>query len=49
MDDYNELIQQRFKKLAEISGRPVLYNVIQPRDNMPHVHRMLIGWIDKVT
>ncbi len=35
-----------YEKLAEISGRPVLYNVIQPRDNLPHVHRMLIGWID---
>jgi N-acyl-D-amino-acid deacylase len=37
---------QHFEKLAEISGRPVLYNVIQPRDDMPLVHRTVIAWIE---
>jgi N-acyl-D-aspartate/D-glutamate deacylase len=37
---------KHFEELAEISGRPVLYNVVQPRDSMPQVHRMVTQWID---
>jgi N-acyl-D-amino-acid deacylase len=37
---------QEFEKLAEISGRPVIYNVVQPRDDHAFVHRMTIGWLD---
>ncbi len=37
---------QQYEKLAEISGRPILYNVVQPRDSLPFVHRMLIEWLD---
>jgi N-acyl-D-amino-acid deacylase len=37
---------QQFEKLAEISGRPVIYNVVQPRDDHAFVHRMTIGWLD---
>ncbi|MGO9449858.1 MAG: N-acyl-D-amino-acid deacylase family protein [Candidatus Binataceae bacterium] len=37
---------QHYEKLAEVSGRPILYNVVQPRDSLPFVHRSLISWID---
>ncbi len=37
---------QHFEKLAELSGRPVLYNVVQPRDNLPFVHRGTIAWLE---
>ncbi|HXW85274.1 MAG TPA: amidohydrolase family protein, partial [Candidatus Binataceae bacterium] len=37
---------QHFEKLAELSGRPVLYNVVQPRDNRPFIHRGAISWLD---
>jgi N-acyl-D-aspartate/D-glutamate deacylase len=37
---------QHFEKLADISGRPVLFNVVQPRDTMPFVHRGNIAWLD---
>ena len=35
-----------FERLAELSGRPILYNVIQPRDNYENVHRNALRWID---
>ena len=35
-----------FEQLAEISGRPVLFNVVQPRDSMPFVHRGNIAWLE---
>ncbi|HEY6418976.1 MAG TPA: amidohydrolase family protein [Candidatus Binataceae bacterium] len=35
-----------FEKLAELSGRPVLFNVVQPRDGHPWVHRMTMQWLD---
>jgi N-acyl-D-amino-acid deacylase len=36
-----------FEQLAQISGRPVLMNVVQPRDSMPMVHRTTIDWLDR--
>ncbi len=35
-----------FETLAQLSGRPVLYNVVQPRDNLPFVHRNTIAWLE---
>ncbi len=35
-----------FEKLADISGRPILFNVVQPRDSMPFIHRGTIAWLD---
>ena len=29
-----------------ISGRPILFNVVQPRDSMPFIHRGTIAWLD---
>ncbi len=37
---------EHFERLAELSGRPVLYNVVQPRDNLPFVHRASIAWLE---
>ena len=35
-----------FEQLAQISGRPVLFNVVQPRDSLPFIHRGQIEWLD---
>jgi len=35
-----------YEKLAEISGRPILYNVVQPRDSAPQIHRGAIAWLE---
>lgn len=35
-----------FEQLAELSGRPVLYNVVQPRDSHPQIHRGQIQWLE---
>jgi len=35
-----------FEKIAEISGRPVLYNVVQPRDDLPDIHRSTVAWLE---
>jgi len=37
---------REFEKLAELSGRPILFNVIQPRDGRPEIHRAYIAWLD---
>jgi N-acyl-D-aspartate/D-glutamate deacylase len=37
---------RHFEQLAEVSGRPVLFNVVQPRDSLPFVHRANIAWLD---
>jgi len=37
---------RHFEQLAEISGRPVLFNVVQPRDSLPFVHRGNIAWLE---
>jgi len=36
-----------FERLATVSGRPVLYNVVQPRDTRPFVHRTTIEWLER--
>jgi len=38
--------RQHLEKLAEISGRPILYNAVQPRDTMPDLHRNTIAWLE---
>jgi hypothetical protein len=37
---------KHFEQLAEVSGRPILYNVVQPRDSHPYVHRGQIEWLE---
>lgn len=34
------------EQLAQVSGRPLLYNVVQSFVRLPDVHRVLIAWID---
>jgi N-acyl-D-aspartate/D-glutamate deacylase len=34
------------ERLADISGRPVLHNIVQAVDGMPDMHRALIGWLE---
>ncbi|HZZ52008.1 MAG TPA: amidohydrolase family protein [Pseudonocardia sp.] len=36
---------KRYEDLAEISGRPVLYNVVQAFDDRPQVHRGMLKWL----
>ncbi|MFN0028598.1 MAG: N-acyl-D-amino-acid deacylase family protein [Acidimicrobiales bacterium] len=36
------------EKLAEISGRPILYNAIAPARMNPEVHRRSLRWLDRV-
>lgn len=38
---------EHFEKLAELSGRPILYNVVQPRDSRPFIHRGQIAWLEQ--
>jgi N-acyl-D-amino-acid deacylase len=37
---------RHFEQLAQVSGRPVLFNVVQPRDSHPYVHRSAIEWLE---
>lgn len=34
------------ERLAEISGCPVIHNIVQSVDGMPEMHRALLGWIE---
>jgi N-acyl-D-aspartate/D-glutamate deacylase len=36
---------QRYEDLARISGRPVLYNVVQAFDDRPQIHRGMLKWL----
>ena len=33
------------ERLAEVSGRPVLYNVVQANDSHPQLHRRYVDWL----
>ncbi|MEZ5376031.1 MAG: amidohydrolase family protein [Acidimicrobiales bacterium] len=35
------------EEIAEISGRPVLHNVVQAFESRPHVHRQAIKWLER--
>ena len=37
-----------FAELAEVSGRPILYNVLQSNDFYPHRHRNTIKWLEEM-
>jgi len=39
--------QAHLAELAEVSGRPVVFNVVQPQDNAPHIHRKVIEWLER--
>ena len=35
------------EKLAEVSGRPILYNAIAPARRNPEIHRRSLRWVDR--
>lgn len=39
--------QAHMAELAEVSGRPLVFNVVQVQDTMPHVHRKVIEWLER--
>jgi N-acyl-D-aspartate/D-glutamate deacylase len=36
-----------YEELAIISGRPILYNVVQAYDSRPNVHRNALAWLER--
>lgn len=39
--------QAHLAELAEVSGRPLVFNVVQAQDNAPHIHRKVIEWLER--
>ncbi len=39
--------QAHMAELAEVSGRPLVFNVVQAQDNAPHIHRKVMDWLDR--
>ena len=37
--------QAFYEELATLSGRPVLFNVVQAFDDQPHIHRRVLDWL----
>jgi N-acyl-D-amino-acid deacylase len=35
------------EELSEISGRPMIFNVVQAYDDQPHIHRKVLQWLDR--
>lgn len=46
-DGKNETAQNHFEELARVSGRPILFNVIQASDRFPERHRNQLEWLEK--
>lgn len=38
---------EHYELLSEISGRPLIYNVVQAFDDRPHVHRNALAWLER--
>lgn len=43
----NRADRSHLEQLASRAGRPILYNVVQAFDSEPHIHRSLIGWLER--
>ncbi len=39
--------QAHLAELAEVSGRPLVFNVVQAQDSAPHIHRKVIEWLER--
>ena len=39
--------QAHLAELAEVSGRPMIFNVVQAQDGLPHVHRKVMAWLER--
>jgi len=38
---------QHFEKLAEISGRPIMFEAVATQDRFPHRHRNTLRWLER--
>jgi len=38
---------QHFEKLAEISGRPIMFEAVASQDRFPHRHRNTLKWLER--
>ena len=43
--DDNKHDRAHLEEVATVSGRPVLYNVVQAFEDKPHVHRQVLNWL----
>src|SRR5262249_3744853 len=41
-----EEMKTHFEELGEVSGRPILFNVVQASDRYPERHRVLLEWLE---
>lgn len=39
--------QAHMAEIAEVSGRPLVFNVVQAQDALPDVHRKVMGWLER--
>jgi N-acyl-D-amino-acid deacylase len=39
--------QAHLAELAEVSGRPMIFNVVQAQDGLPHIHRKVLAWLER--
>jgi len=39
--------QAHLAELAEVSGRPMVFNVVQAQDALPQIHRKVIDWLER--
>ena len=39
--------QAHMAELARVSGRPLVFNVVQAQDSQPEVHRKVMRWLDR--
>ena len=43
----NTHIEQFYETLAEVSGRPILYNAVAANDKFPERHRRQLNWLER--
>src|SRR5690606_14631719 len=41
----NAADQKFYEEMAELSGRPIVMNVVQAFDNRPEIHRRVLSWL----
>ena len=39
--------QAHMEELAKVSGRPIVFNVVQATDTKPHIHRKVLAWLER--
>ena len=42
-----EADQSHMEQLAKVSGRPIVFNVVQATDTKPHIHRRVLAWLER--